>query len=177
VRHGGEQSWQAVMAIYRRSDLSEEKRRCMGALGRARDPKLVQNTWNWAWSKEVRLQDVPFAVSAICTSQQGRQIAWNYVTKNWDEFQARFTGAGSLMGSVLGSIAGSFSTPESEAELTAFFAKHPCEPAERTIKQSLENIRIKTERMAREASQVKAWLEKEYPIPVTNHEDSSLVHV
>jgi len=163
VRHGGEKSWQGVMAIYRRTDLSEEKRRCISALGRSREAKLVQNTFNWAFSKEVRLQDVPFAVSSICTSQQGRNLAWNYVTKNWDEFQARFQGAGSLMGSVLGSIAGSFSSPESEAEVTAFFSKHPCEPAERTIKQSLENIRIKSERQAREASQVKAWLEKEYP--------------
>ena len=72
---------------------------------------------------------------------RGRQLAWQFVQDNWDEFDRRYGDGGfGLMRLV--SVCGNFVDAAKIDEVEAFFANHPAPAGERTIRQSLEKIRL-----------------------------------
>ena len=68
-------------------------------------------------------------------------MAWEFIKENWKEFDRRYGEGGfGLMGLV--STTGAFTTREKLEDVETFFAEHPTPAAERTIRQSLERIRL-----------------------------------
>jgi puromycin-sensitive aminopeptidase len=68
-------------------------------------------------------------------------LAWSFVKDRWEEFNRRYGGGGfGLMRLV--SICGAFAEAGKLADVESFFQEHPVPAAERTIRQSLERIRL-----------------------------------
>ena len=78
----------------------------------------------------------------------GRDLAWTFFKENYKMFKERYK-SGMLMSRLCKRTSENFSTLDRAKEVEEFFNAHPI-PAERTIKQSIENIRLNA-----------AWIERD----------------
>ena len=103
----------------------------------------------------MRLQDTIFVVSAVAANHKGRNLAWEFLKEQWDEFDRRYGGGGfGLMRLV--AITNAFSSDAMRDDVTAFFEVHPTPAAERTIRQALERIQLNTAWLGRNRAELAA---------------------
>ena len=101
----------------------------------------MQETLRRALTDDVRSQDTISVITAVAGNLKGRHLAWQFVQDNWGEFDRRYGDGGfGLMRLV--SVCGNFTEAAKIGEIEAFFQEHPAPAAERTIRQSLERIRL-----------------------------------
>ena len=157
VAQSGDQStYDQLWSLETTSELQEEKIRLLISLARFTNPNLLKDLLRRSLTEAVRSQDTITLVSAVAANLQGRNIAWEFVKDNWDEFDQRYGGGGfGLMRLV--AITGSFTSLEKASEIEAFFKTHPTPAAERTIRQSLERIHINAAWLERNRSELADW--------------------
>jgi len=158
IAHGGAEEYEAVLKLFRESDFSEEKRRCLQALGATRSPELLLRTLEFSFTEEVRTSDVPFPVASVASNPAGRDIAWKFLKDKWTVFDEKFGGGLFIITSIVGACTNNFNSEEKAKEIEAFFAEHPVPAAERRLKQSLEHIRNCAAFLAREAPALNHYL-------------------
>jgi len=162
AKKGGVQAYDALVGLYRGTQLAEEKSRVLAVLGRAKEPALLQRTLDFAVSAEVRKQDSHTIFSSLASTAAGRDLAWNYLKNNWAHIEREYAGMGFVFSYVIGAVCGSFSSNEKADEIEEFFKKNPCPPVERTLRQSLESVRSKANRVANQKNMMDQWLNKRY---------------
>jgi len=158
IQHGGAEEYGKLLELYRSSDLSEEKRRCLTALAWPSNEELIKCTLEFSMSGEVRNQDVPFGISEVASNPKGRDLAWIFLQKRWSDFGEKFGGGFFLFASIIGSCCGHFTSLEKAAEVEKFFKEHPCPAAERTVRQAVEKIRGNAAVLDRERDSLRAYL-------------------
>ena len=116
----------------------DEHYRYLYALAGFKDPALVRRTVDLVLSPEVRAQDVPILLSTLLRNADVRDEAWALVRERWSDLQKK---VGPFLGNplVVGAL-GSFCSAERAAEIGQFFAGHPIPEAQRTLRQSLEQV-------------------------------------
>ena len=138
---GDEDTYNKLWDLERETQLQEEKIRLLLAVSRFSQPELLQETLRRTLTDDVRSQDTISVVTAVAGNLKGRQLAWQFVQDNWGEFDRRYGDGGfGLMRLV--SVCGNFVDAAKIPEVEAFFAEHPAPAGERTIRQSLEKIRL-----------------------------------
>ena len=137
LEHGDENDFQSILSIIRQSDFQEEKERYMVSLGCIRDPNLLEKTLQFALSSEVRSQDVGDILCSVSNNIYGRDIAWNFLKKNWDTLHQAITG-GFILKRIITTVIGNFSSLQKLEEI-----KHFCDQKKyfsNTLTQALELI-------------------------------------
>lgn len=160
LTHGDEKNFEEMLKLFRAADLHEEKMRLMRSLGAVKDKVLIQRVLDFSLSEEVRSQDKVFVISGVTGSVLGRDLAWTFLQKNWKELHAKYEG-GFLLARLVKSCTENFVTEEKAKEVDEFFAKNPAPAAERTIQQSLENIRLNAKQLSRDSVHMKQYLESQ----------------
>ena len=95
-------------------------------------------------------------VTAVAANLKGRQLAWDFVKNQWEEFDRRYGGGGfGLMRLV--SVSGNFTTTHHLADVEEFFQSHPAPAAERTIRQALERVRLHIGWLDRNLGELSQW--------------------
>ena len=156
AQSGDKTTYDALWTLERNSELQEEKIRLLISLARFSDVDLLKDLLARSLSDDVRSQDTITLVSAVAANIRGRNIAWEFVKDNWTEFDKRYGGGGfGLMRLV--AITGSFTSEEKATEIEDFFKEHPTPAAERTIRQSLERIRINTAWLGKNKDELSKW--------------------
>jgi puromycin-sensitive aminopeptidase len=154
---GDRSTYDQIWELERKAQLQEEKIRLLLSLARFIQPELLQETLQRSLSSDVRSQDTITLVSAVAANTVGRDLAWQFVKDNWAEFDRRYGGGGfGLMRLV--SVCGNFASADKLADVESFFQEHPAPAAERTIRQSLERIRLNTAWLDRHRSELAQWL-------------------
>ena len=148
--------------LEKEASLQEEKERLLGALTRFSQPELLQDALEKSLSSDVRSQNTIQVVIGVASNLRGRELAWEFVKSNWPEFDRRY-GDGGFALMQLVSICGNFATEEKFADVKAFFEAHPVPAAERTIRQSLEQIRLNIRWLARNGEEVANWFDAGMP--------------
>ena len=144
--------------LEKEAELQEEKMRLLMALARFEDQELLTETLERSLSSEVRLQDTISVVSSVAANPRGRRLAWDFLKSNWPEFDRRYgTGGFGLMRLV--AMCGSFTSQESLDDVETFFAEHPAPAADRTIRQSVERMRLNIKWLERNQDELAAWLD------------------
>jgi puromycin-sensitive aminopeptidase len=152
-------AYDQLFNLYLKSDLSEEKRRCLLALGASKDPATLVNYLNMGLSDKVRGQDIYLVVMSVASNHKGRDIAWKWFQDNVDTLRARFNQGGmSTVGYIISSILTGYSTLEKADEVQMFFSKHSFPAAARKIAQSLETVRNNAARLKRDVDTVGKYL-------------------
>ncbi len=141
AQHGSEKTYNTLWELHNKAETSEERNRFLISLARFHDRELLAETLERAMGKEVRLQDSVTAIGAVAGNLKGRDLAWDFVRKNWKELDRRY-GRGGFAITRLVSITGAFTTEDRLKEVDGFFKSHPAPSAARTISQSLEKIRL-----------------------------------
>ena len=148
AQEGDRAMYDRIWELERAAELHEEKIRLLMSLARFRQDDLLRETLDRSLSDDVRLQDTIFVVSAVAANNRGRNIAWDFLKEQWDEFDRRY-GSGGFGLMRLVAITNSFTSNEKRDDVAAFFEEHPTPAAERTIRQALERIALNV-----------AWLER-----------------
>ncbi len=139
ARNGGETEYRAFIVMYKQESLHEEKNRIGHALGLFKNIKLLKETLNFAFSKNVRLQDSLSIIAPVLMNPYGRDLAWEYTQKNWPMLLERYASGLSALSRLIKSMSG-FNTRERYNDIKKFFKTHPAPGCTRAIEQILEKI-------------------------------------
>ncbi|XP_043706701.1 aminopeptidase M1-like isoform X3 [Telopea speciosissima] len=132
--------FESLLNVYREADAVQEKARVLRSLASCPDSDIVLEVLNFLLSDEVRDQDIIYGLSGI--SSEGREIAWRWLKDNWDLIADRW-GSGGLLTQFIREIVTPFCSWEKADEIEAFFATRVTHGIARTLKQSIEQVRIK----------------------------------
>jgi len=157
LKNGDESTFEQMLTLYRAADLHEERVRILRVLGSIKQPELIKRVLEFSLSDEVRSQDTCFVVGGATHSRVGRDMAWSFVKDKWDEFYKRYPG-GFLQARLVKFATEGFASEDMAKDIEAFFVDHPAPSSERTIKQSLEMIRLQEAWLARDAVPLKQHL-------------------
>jgi len=160
VQAGGAAEYEQVLEIYKKSDLSEEKRRCLLALGATTDVALLKRTIGFAISPDVRAQDVVAPISSVASNvHNGHELAWSYFVEHFAAFDKGFNTGGQsfLLSGIVGSVAPGHSFEHAKA-VEAFFAEHPWPAANKAVNSAIESTKIAAARLERDGPLLLAWL-------------------
>ncbi|XP_074286876.1 aminopeptidase M1 [Silene latifolia] len=138
VNGSNKSGYEAVLRVYRETDLSQEKTRIIGSLAACPDANVVLEVLNFLLSPEVRSQD---AIIGLGVSMEGREIAWKWLQDNWDHISKTW-GSGYLITRFISAIVSPFSSIEKAKEIEEFFATRMKQAIVRTLKQSIERVHI-----------------------------------
>ncbi|MDD5357228.1 MAG: M1 family metallopeptidase [Candidatus Pacebacteria bacterium] len=138
ARYGSKKEHETLTNLYKKEKLQEEKNRIGRALANFSTEKLIEETLNFALSKEVRAQDAFILIILAWRNPHGQELTWKFVKKHWDELLSRYGGAG-IIAHILES-ASVFATTEKAKEIQKFFKTHPAPGAKRTLEQAVEQI-------------------------------------
>ena len=155
---GGETSaydtmWELALEI----PLQEEKMRLLAGLTQFPQAELLARTLSRSLSEDVRNHETIPVISGVASNRHGRDLAWEFVKENWDELDRRY-GEGGFGLMYLVSLTGGFTTLEQMDDVERFFHDHPAPAAERTIRQSLERIRLNIAWLKLNRSDLEGWL-------------------
>jgi puromycin-sensitive aminopeptidase len=156
--YGGDRStYETLREVERRATLQEEKLRALGALTHFQQQDLLHDALDLSLSPEVRSQDTIRVVAGVAANPHGRALAWEFVKRNWAEFDRRYGGGGFLLMRLIEAVTSHFATLSKEQEVAEFFLSHPAPSAARTVQQCLERIRINTRWLTNNRLELTAW--------------------
>ncbi|CAN6204269.1 unnamed protein product [Urochloa humidicola] len=127
-----------LLKVYRQSVEAEEKARVLGTLCSCKDDNIVLESLNFFFSGEVRYQDAYYVLQGI--SIEARETAWLWLKGNWDLI-SKIAGDVRVSG-VIRFVLELFTSNEKAKEFSRFFATRKKPGFDRTLKQSLEIVRI-----------------------------------
>jgi len=159
IAHGDETTLDQLIDLYKSTSHMEEKNRVLRILGGSDKPELIKKALEFAWSEEVRNQDTVFAIASCTGTAIGRELTWEFVQEKWSAVQERYEG-GFIINRFVSTCTQNFASEEYAKKVEAFFSAHPTPSAERTIKQSVENIRLNSAWLQRDEEGIKEWLQK-----------------
>lgn len=161
VANGGKRCYDEMIDLYRLGATSEEKNRCLRALGSAKDQHLLRHALEFAFSSEVRSQDAMYVIAGVAGNPMGRDIAWKFLQEHWQELKDRYHGGAiSLFSRIIGMVTSQFTDEAHACEIEEFFRSHDASGAERTIRQSLERVRWNARFLASSREEAGQWLER-----------------
>lgn len=139
ARNGAQKEHDALVSLYRKAAMHEEKNRIGGSLGAFRQQSLLKKTLRFALSADVRPQDSVRIIAGVTINHAGTALAWQFIKANWETFLKRYSGSRELS-YLIEPLGVSASLPLAK-DLEAFLRKHPAPGTERTVRQVLERIR------------------------------------
>ncbi|XP_070570403.1 puromycin-sensitive aminopeptidase-like [Ptychodera flava] len=157
LSQGDETTLETMLEFYRAQDLHEEKERIMTALGSVKDTALIQKVLDFSLSDDVRSQDITRILLGVGGSKTGIEMAWSFMKEHWAELDRRY-GDGVMFAHIVKFCTDGFANEEKAVEIEEFFKTHNAPSAERTIQQSLENIRLNAKCLARDSDKIKSFL-------------------
>lgn len=121
------------------------------------DPKLLQRTLEYALTPAVRSQDTLGLISVVMENPAGTRVAWDFVRAHWPEVEK--VGGGFTSGQVVAATS-VFCDAGMRDEAQDFFTAHKVPTAERTLKQSVEQMNYCVDLRSRQTPQLSSWLEQ-----------------
>ncbi|MDE1866814.1 MAG: ERAP1-like C-terminal domain-containing protein, partial [Thaumarchaeota archaeon] len=138
---GNSNTYQQLISLYRKASTQEEKVRFLGSLSNFKEAKLLDKTFAFALSKDVRTQSLFVPISKMVANPNGKDLVWPWIQKNWKGLVKRFGVGNPLLNKVIGSVS-VMADLKHEKEIRSFFTKHHIPGTEMKLAQSLERIRI-----------------------------------
>ena len=156
AKRGDRSTYDTMWDLQQKADLPEEQVRFLLALGRFEHPDFLHETLQRSLSTDVRVHDTINVLAAVAGNRRGRDMAWEFIKGNWDELFRRY-GEGGFGIMRLVSLTSGFTTLEKREDVKRFFDEHPTPAAERTVRQSLERIRLNVSWLERNREELAEW--------------------
>ncbi len=159
AENGGDKEYAIFKKMYEKTPFQEEKDRIFRALCAFESKKLLSKTLEFAFSEKMRAQDRFKAVRFVWGNPIGRDLAWEYVKKNWKSISRTFAG-GHLYSRFI-QPATYFVSSKKALEIEEFFKQNPSSGLERTIAQVAEQIRANDLWLGRDKARISSFLQME----------------
>ncbi len=158
TENGDSHLFDQLQQLSKTSNNPDVKQTALVALANFHNAALVQRALDYATSGQVRNQDAVFLFIVALRSRDTRQIAWDYIQKNWDKVHAQLTTA---MGGYLVESTGSFCSADRAQQVQTFFASHPVAAAQEAIKRATNSIHDCSVLRSTQQSKLTEWLAKQ----------------
>lgn len=160
VAHGGKKDLETMLTLHKDTDLHEERNRIERCLGYISDDELMKEVLDFAMSERVRDNDRVFVIAALATChKRGRNMAWEFTKNNWEKLHAMYKGQ-FLIARLVKTTTENFSDEAMAKDVQEFFEKNRADAAERTVQQSLEQIKQKSDWWKRDGEAITGWLKE-----------------
>ena len=154
--NGDSSTHEQLMKLFQDNELHEEKDRVSRAMGMCKDKGVLKDVLAFAIGDAVRAQDTPFVIASVANNPKGRDLAWDFVKANYKLLHDRYK-SGMLMSRLCQRTTQHFNTLDKATEVENFFNTHP-NPAERSIRQSIESIRLNAGWLERDWRSIETYL-------------------
>ncbi|KAI4892086.1 hypothetical protein NFI96_022387 [Prochilodus magdalenae] len=163
-KEGTRENWEIMFQRYLSTTLAQEKDKLLYGLASTEDITLLSRLLEAAKNENIiRSQDVFTLVRYVSLNKHG-EMAWDWVTLNWDYLVSRFTITDRNLGRLLTRISTSYNTELQLWKMEHFFALNPNAGAGETPrKQALETVKNNIEWVNRNKEEIRLWLEKNVP--------------
>ncbi|CAJ0547689.1 Ff.00g044430.m01.CDS01 [Fusarium sp. VM40] len=158
LTYGGEKEYNAVLKEYETAKQSSERNTALRSLGFAKDPALIERTFKYTLSDNVKTQDIYMPLSALRAHKQGVLALWGWVKENWDVLTKRLPPGMSLLGDMVAISTSSFTHHDQISEVKSFFEEKGSKGFDLELAQSLDAMKAKQNWLARDKEDVKQWL-------------------
>ena len=159
ARNADEKTLETLLQLYRKADTQEERMRLANSMAAVPDTSMLKRVLDFAMSDEVRTQDAYIVVCNVAANKHGRDLAWRFFQDNGAKFSSIY-GSGSPIARLVECVTEYYASEEKALEVEAFFASNSFPGSERTLQQSLENIRLNARWLARDGESVRQYLKK-----------------
>jgi puromycin-sensitive aminopeptidase len=140
VAHTGTSAdYEKFYSRFKNAQTPQEETRYLFALGGFRQPDLIDRTLQMTINGEVRTQNAPYLMRGILLNKDAREKAWSFMKAHWEEMLHRYPD--NSIPRMCEGIVG-LATPELEADVRDFFARHPVKQGAKQMEQHLERLRI-----------------------------------
>ena len=136
---GTDREYENFYDKFKKAQTPQEETRYLFALGAFRQSHLVDRALELTVNGQVRTQNAPYLVRGILLNKNAREKAWSFMKQHWDEMLKQYpdNSIPRMCEGIVGLV-----TPELEAEVEDFFAKHPVKQGAKQMEQHLERLRI-----------------------------------
>jgi len=158
AQEGDEATYETLWDLERKAVLNEEKVRLITALTRPRNGRLLGETLTRSLTEQVRSQDAVLVIANVAASRPslGTSLAWDFIKANWDELYRRYALSGFPIRRLV-QVTEAFTNPERAKDVASFFRGRQAPEVRRTVRQSLERIRVNTAWLDRNTRKLAAW--------------------
>jgi aminopeptidase N/puromycin-sensitive aminopeptidase len=157
ARNGDQVLYDRIMADLKAAKTPETYFADISALRRFNDPTLVEETLEFAISPQMRSQDAPYLISSMMQNPATAKQAWTFVQTRWTTIENL---GGAFAGGTIVQATGSFCDPAMRDEVQTFFASHPAPAAERSLKQSVEQMNYCVDLKTQQGPRLASWLQQ-----------------
>uniref|UniRef100_A0A8C9TIG8 Aminopeptidase n=1 Tax=Scleropages formosus TaxID=113540 RepID=A0A8C9TIG8_SCLFO len=160
-----EDSWNTMFDHYQKATLAQEKDKLLYGLASVENVSLLNRLLEAAKDEQVvRSQDVFTLIRYVSANKFGKNMAWIWVTLNWEYLVSRFTINDRNLGRLMTQITSTYNTDLQLWQMQQFFARYPEAGAGETPrKQALETVLNNIDWVKRNKAEIGQWLEKNVP--------------
>ncbi|MDH3445148.1 MAG: ERAP1-like C-terminal domain-containing protein, partial [Deltaproteobacteria bacterium] len=136
---GGAGEFDKFCGKFKNAKTPQEETRYLFALAAFRRPELIEKTLNMTINGEVRTQNAPYLMRGVLLNRDARDKAWSFMKSHWGEMTRLYpdNSIPRMCEGIIGLV-----TPELEADVKDFFAKHLVKQGTKQMEQHLERLRI-----------------------------------
>ncbi len=134
---GNSDLYDKLQNVYETSANPEFQEGALRMLAEFQNPSLEERSLNYTVSGKVRNQDAAIQFAIALQDPDTRERAWPFIKGHWDQVHALLTPE---MGEILVRSTGSFCSAAAKDDVQTFFASHPVEAADVSVKHALEHI-------------------------------------
>jgi len=157
VEHGGEKEYEAILKVYRQPCNPSDKIAAMVALCAPEDPKLINRTFDFILSGEVKEQDFMYFFSGLAKNQASRRDMFKFVQKNLEDLLVRFKGNFSI-GRLIQYSFDRFTTEADRQSVIEFFKDKDTAIYQSALAQGLDTVKSKASWLSRDKDNIIDWL-------------------
>lgn len=150
--------YDTLLALARKSTVTNERLRYFYAAASARDPDLARATLALTLTDEVPGTIVTGMINSVASSGEQPDLAWGFVRENFDTLLARQGPA--FRDQFVANLMTNFSDAAHAAELAAFVPAQATSGGRVTTARALETIAIAADLKARALPAVDAWIKE-----------------
>ena len=153
--------YDVLLNEFKNSPDADERNTALRALGRVKNPALVQRTIALPLSDAVRNQDIYLPLVGLRSEPAGVDALWAWMTGNWAELKRRCPPGLTMLGTLVKICTGEFASRAQLQMVEDFFTKEDLTGFKMALEQSLDGVRARIGWVERDAGDVKGWLEGE----------------
>jgi puromycin-sensitive aminopeptidase len=152
---GDETRYEEFLQRFRKATTPQEERRFLYSLAAFRSSQLLKRTLEKTLNGEIRTQDAPMVVGAVLHNVYGREAAWAFVKKHWDEMDRLFpkNGLRRMCGGIV-----ALTTPALQQDVKEFFTSRKIDLGGKTLHQYFEQLEIVVSFRERTLAALRAYL-------------------
>ena len=157
AKEGDQEVFDKLWTLQKDSELEEERVRILRSMTCFSDKLLLQQLLEKSLSDEIRYHNTIGIVVGIGNNPSGEELAWEFLKSNWEEFNRRYGEGGFSLMRLVGTPS-NFKTATHLEDVEAFYLSNPAPSADRSINQTIENIKINIAWMNNNSKAIGDWL-------------------